>query len=165
MIIGCCGAGKSTFARKLKSLINLEVIHLDQFYWNPNWVETEKPEWEMNVKELADKEEWIIDGNYEGTMDLRIVRADTIIYLDRSTLLCLWRVLLRTVKNFGQVRLDMPEGCKERFSLSFLHYVATYNLLRRNQLLDRIEIQSKTKKIYHLTSSESIKKFFNNLSE
>jgi len=30
MILGCCGAGKSTFSKKLGSLTNLEVIHLDQ---------------------------------------------------------------------------------------------------------------------------------------
>jgi adenylate kinase family enzyme len=42
LVIGCCGAGKSTFSRKLHHIINLELIHLDQYYHKPNWEEPEK---------------------------------------------------------------------------------------------------------------------------
>jgi len=60
--------------------------------------------------------------DYGRTMDIRIERADTIIYLDYSTLQCLWRITRRTWKYFGQERPDMHNECKERFDLDFYHY-------------------------------------------
>ena len=99
LVIGCCGAGKSTFSRKLHNIINLELIHLDQYYHKPNWEEPEKREWEGIVNNLVQKLSWIMDGNYKGTFDIRFKEADTIIYLDYSTLKCLWRVIKRIIKN------------------------------------------------------------------
>lgn len=139
MIIGCCGAGKSSFARQLHALTQIHLIHLDQHYWQPNWIESPAEEWKKKVQELAALPTWIIDGNYGGTMDIRIQKADTIIYLDYPTWKCLWRVLKRTWQNHGHERADMPKGCKERFDLDFLHYVATYNLIRRKKLLQKLE--------------------------
>jgi adenylate kinase family enzyme len=37
MIVGCSGFGKSTFARKLHSITNIELIYLDQYYWKKGW--------------------------------------------------------------------------------------------------------------------------------
>ena len=121
LVIGCCGAGKSTFSTKLQSALNLELIHLDQYYHKPNWEEPEKEQWEGIVNNLVQKPTWIMDGNYKGTFDIRFKEADTIIYLDYSTLKCLWRVIKRIVKYHGTVRPDMPKGCEERFDLEFLH--------------------------------------------
>lgn len=138
MVLGCCGAGKSTFSKKIHDKLGLELIHLDQYYWKPNWEETETSEWESIVHDLAAKPSWIIDGNYGGTMDIRIKRADTIIYLNYSTPKCMFRVCSRIVKNYGRTRADMTDGCPERFDLQFLHYVATFNIVKRKGILERM---------------------------
>lgn len=52
MVLGCCGAGKSTFSRALHSVSGLELIHLDQHYWKPDWEETNEAEWENIVRKL-----------------------------------------------------------------------------------------------------------------
>lgn len=70
MVIGCCGAGKSTFSRKLHDITNLELIHLDQEYWKPNWEETDKNDWQNKVQQLANKSSWIIDGNSTELLNL-----------------------------------------------------------------------------------------------
>lgn len=165
MVIGCCGSGKSTFSRKLATLVELPIIHLDQFYWKPNWTETPRAEWESIVGELAQKSNWIIDGNYGGTMHLRIKRADTIIFLDRSNLLCLWRVIKRIIKYKGTVRPDMPEGCRERFDWNFLHYVAVFNLTRRKAILKKIMRQSHEKDIIILKSDKAAEKYLRKLKQ
>lgn len=152
MVIGCCGSGKSTFSSKLAEQTALPLYHLDQYYWKPNWTETETKQWEKIVKELAEKPAWIIDGNYGGTMDIRLKEADTIIYLDRSTLVCLWRVIKRIIKFHGRVRPDMPEGCKERFDWDFLHYVTIYNISRRKSILKKINSVAEDKDIRILKS-------------
>ena len=147
MVIGCCGSGKSIFSKKLSEVLDLPLIHLDQYYWKPNWVETPKPEWEKTVQAPADKPVWIIDGNYGGTIDVRIARADTIIHLDYATYKCLWRITKRIVKYHGQERPDMSQGCQERFDLEFYHYVLTYNLLRRKKINNKLEGLKVTKRI------------------
>jgi len=147
MIMGCCGAGKSTLAKKLSKLTGLEAIHLDQHYWKPNWTESEPEEWNRTVKTLAEKPQWIIDGNYGGTMDLRTEKADTIIYLDYSTIKCLWRITKRILKYRGEVRPDMSEGCRERFDLEFYHYVAFFNLTRRKKMMEKLEDLKDQKKV------------------
>lgn len=138
MVIGCCGAGKSRFAREFHSNTNIELFHLDQFYWKPNWEECNKVEWEKTVKQISEKDQWIIDGNYGGTIDVRIERADTIIYLDYSTITCLWRVTKRIFKYHGKKRPDMPIGCNERFDFQFYLYVAMFNFKNRPSILKKL---------------------------
>ncbi len=138
MVIGCCGAGKSTFSRRLHSLIGLELIHLDKYHWQPNWVEIEKTAWEITVQKLIEKPKWVMDGNFSGTMAVRMERADTIFYFDYPTWLCLWRVIKRIWTYRGKTRPDMTEGCPERLDFEFLHYVATFNLRKRNAILEKL---------------------------
>ena len=45
LVIGSGGSGKSTFSRRLGEKLGLPVVHLDQLYWRPGWVETPKVEW------------------------------------------------------------------------------------------------------------------------
>ena len=59
LVIGCCDAGKSTFSKKLQSILKLEFIHLDQYYHKPDWEEPEKAEWEKIVHTLA--EQWMLE--------------------------------------------------------------------------------------------------------
>lgn len=163
MVIGSCGAGKSTFSRKLHSVIKLPLYHLDQHYWKPNWEETSKEEWQEIVTILSEKQEWIIDGNYGGTMEIRMKKADTIIYLDYPTWKCLGRVVKRTFSHWHKVRPDMPEGCKERFDLEFLHYVATFNIIRRKKLLEMVDHVKQSKNVVIIRNAKQGKEYLNSL--
>ncbi|MEM6646980.1 MAG: hypothetical protein AAF730_12090 [Bacteroidota bacterium] len=84
IIIGSGGSGKSTLAKRLGEQLSLPVIHLDAHYWNPGWVETPPDAWAAKVDTLIKGEAWVMDGNYGGTMDARIARADTVIFLSFS---------------------------------------------------------------------------------
>lgn len=165
IVIGCCGAGKSTFSRKLHALTGLELIHLDQQYWKPNWVETDKDIWETKVAEIAEQDSWIIDGNYGGTLDVRLNRADTVFFLDFSTLKCLWRVGKRVLKYNGRERPDMPPGCKERFDLEFFHFVATYNLRNRKTLYKKLDKVKTEKNIHVFRNDLETEAYFNNFGK
>jgi adenylate kinase family enzyme len=68
------------------------VIHLDAYYWQPGWQETEQHKWLARQQELIKGDRWIIDGNYGSTMDIRLARSNTIIWLDFNRYVCLWRV-------------------------------------------------------------------------
>jgi adenylate kinase family enzyme len=165
MIIGCGGAGKSTLSRKLHALTGIPLIHLDQRYWQPNWVEPNKEDWTKTVTQLAQYPSWIIDGNYGGTMDIRIQRADTIIFLNASKWKCLFRVVKRGILNYGRTRIDMPEGCKERFTFEFFHYIYHYNATRRPAILEKLNRLSASKNIVILSSDKAIKNYLNDLKK
>src|SRR5687768_16103132 len=64
LVIGSPGAGKSVFSRRLGEITGLPVIHLDQHYWRPGWIEPSKDVWSRQVTELLQRDSWIIDGNY-----------------------------------------------------------------------------------------------------
>ena len=164
MIIGCGGAGKSTLARELGNILGLPLVHLDQAYWRPNWVERDKQEWEEIVTKLADQDRWIMDGNYGGTMDIRLQRADTVLFLDRSRWLCVYRVLLRLWQTGGRTRPDMAEGCEERFNLPFLQYVFFYNNTRRPGILKKLNRLSSKQSVFRLRSQREIDHFIAGLS-
>ena len=165
LVIGCCGAGKSTFSKKLQSIINLEIIHLDQYYHKPNWEETEQDEWKKIVNSLVQKPFWIMDGNFSGTMDVRIKSADTIIYLDYPTLKCFWRVIIRIFKYHGVVRSDMANGCKEHFDLEFLHFVLTFNSKFKKGIIQKLNLVKDEKKVRVFKTDKQADKFLAQISE
>lgn len=138
MVIGCCGAGKTTFARHLNKITKIPVIHLDREYWKQNWIRPEQNEWHEKIQELCHLPCWIMDGNYNSTIKLRAKYADTIIFLDYSTTRCLLRVINRMILQYGKNRYDLPNGCQERFDLDFLKYVATYRYRMRNRVLEEL---------------------------
>jgi len=131
IIIGCGGAGKSTLARKLGEMTGLPVVHLDQLFWKPGWVEMPKEEFDAVLLNEVAKEKWIMDGNYNRTIQQRLTRCDTVIYLDFSRLACLMGVLKRVVTTYGCVRPDMGAGCPERFDPDFLKWVWNFNQNKR----------------------------------
>ena len=164
MIIGCCGAGKSTLAKQIHQELELELIHLDAHFWLPGWEEESKDAWEQKVRDLASRPTWIIDGNYSGTFSLRFERADMVIFLDRSRWLCLYRVIKRVVKNYGQTRSDMAADCPERWSWEFMHYVFTYNWRKRPKVLRLLDQLRPAKQVVHLRSDRAVQDFVNSLS-
>lgn len=140
MIIGCGGAGKSTLARALSEKLQLPMVHLDREYWHPNWVESSKEEWAARMHELVSEDTWVLDGNYGGTMDIRLAVADTVIFLAYSRWVCTYGVLSRWWRNRGKTRSDMAEGCYEKMDWAFLRYVWHYNDTRKPGILKKLSI-------------------------
>ena len=127
LVIGPCGAGKSTASFRLAELLGLPLYHLDQLHWRAGWIESSSAELEAALEPILARESWLIDGNYGGTLARRIERADTVVYLDYPVGRCLWRALKRVALFRGQVRPDMAPGCPERFDLEFLLYILNWN--------------------------------------
>ena len=127
LIVGPCGAGKSTLAAALGPILGLPVFHMDQLNWKPGWVESRKDEILEKLAAITTTDRWLIDGTYGGTLAERLERADTVIYLDYPIRLCVTRLLRRIWTFRGRARPDMTEGCPERFDLGFLFYLLQWN--------------------------------------
>jgi adenylate kinase family enzyme len=123
-VVGSGGAGKSRFSQELGRRVGLPVIHLDRYYWRPYWTPTPVDQWRRTMTELAARDRWVIDGNYGGSLDIRLERADTVIVLAVSRWRCLARVLRRWWTNKG--RAVQSDGCPERIDWQFLRWVWRY---------------------------------------
>ena len=111
VVTGMAGAGKSTFAQQLSAKTGLPVIHLDVHFWKPGWVAPSDTEWRDIQSSLLAGEEWIADGNYHETLDLRLERADTVVYLDTPWWLCAARAFKRGLRRPEGIQL--PDGCED----------------------------------------------------
>jgi adenylate kinase family enzyme len=139
LVIGCSGAGKSTLSRQLSAALQLPLIGLDRHYWKAGWKPMVREEWRERVAALVSAPDWVMDGNFAGTFDLRMPRADTLIWLDFARSVCLRRVLMRVLHDHGRSRADLPEGCPETFDPAFLWYVWTFNAKERPLITPAVE--------------------------
>jgi adenylate kinase family enzyme len=127
LVIGPCGAGKSTLSVGLGRRLGLPVFHMDQLNWKPGWIESAPDELRARLDAVIAGERWLIDGTYGGTLIPRLERADTVVYLDYPIRLCVWRLLRRIWTWRGRTRPDMTKGCPERFDFGFLLYLLQWN--------------------------------------
>jgi adenylate kinase family enzyme len=128
LVLGPCGAGKSTLAVALGARLGLPVIHLDREYWRAGWVEPSRPDWAARVEELIARPRWVMDGNYGGTLARRLERAQLAVNLDYPRRVFFPRIVRRLLTHFGRTRPDMAEGCPERFDPSFWRYAWRYRV-------------------------------------
>lgn len=122
-LIGPPGAGKSHLATWLAARTGLPLVHIDHEFWRAGWVAIADAEWAQRHAALIAAPDWIIDGNYAGTLPARVAAADLIIFLDYPLWRCLWGVTRRLLRHWGEARPDSAPGCPERFDLGFLIYV------------------------------------------
>lgn len=137
----------------------MPLIHLDALYWRPGWDPTPADEWRIKVQALMRGARWIMDGNYGGTLDMRFEACDTVVFLDLSRWLCLWRVVKRQLRHRGGVRAEMAPGCPERMTWEFIQWIWTYPARRRGSILARLAALQPRKEVHVLSSSPAVESF------
>jgi adenylate kinase family enzyme len=153
-VLGCPGAGKSRLAARLSAMTSLPVISLDRQYWQAGWEPLCEGEWQREHESLACGTRWIIDGNYTGTMDVRLALADVAIYLDVPRYLCLLRVVLRTLRFWRRVRPDGPFGCRERFDRDFFSYIWNFRRAHHTRIMATLAKRSKTCRVFVIRTEQ-----------
>ena len=134
IVIGCPGSGKSTLSRELHNKTALPLYHLDMMYWNEDKTTVEKPVFLKRLSTVLEKDEWIIDGNYASTMEMRMEKCDTVIFLDFPLDTCLKGIAERR----GKPRSDMPWTESEESDREFIEFVKNYNLQMRPQVIELV---------------------------
>lgn len=163
LVLGSGGAGKTTLARELSNRLQIELIHLDAYYWKSGWTAATSEEWIDTVDKLLQHESWVMDGNYRGTLVQRLYKADTVIFLDMPRWRCLWRVVKRWCQYIGRTRPDMAAGCPERLDWQFLRYVWAFPEQSRPAVLALLEIMGKDKQVVVLRSPQDVVNFLESI--
>lgn len=122
IVIGCPGSGKSFFSKNLSEKTKIPVYHMDNIFWNEDRTSITKIELMVSVEKIMESNQWIIDGNYISTMEVRIKNADTIIYLDYTTEQCMHGIKERV----GKKRDDMP-WIEDEVSKELVDFVKSFN--------------------------------------
>lgn len=172
LIIGNPGSGKSFFSRKLAGILDLPLIHLDDYYWywEKKWKCLAINEWREVQNEMVKKNEWVIDGNHHNSIDIRIKNAEAVILLDTNPLVCLYRVLVRELsRGFGE-RTSLPEKILSnpryipsfRFDFRFFKKVIDFNKKIKPIIIKQIN-EAPNIKVCLILSSRELKEF-NNIS-
>lgn len=159
-VVGCGGAGKSHVAKELGRLLDLPVHHLDETYYDADWNPLPKEEFEAAQRELVSASRWVIDGNYNSTLPVRLAAADTVIFADPPSGSCLWGVLSRQVRHGAGQHGD---GLHNRITWGFLRYIARYRREMRPKVLAQIQ-QHPHVELITLTSRRATRRFLRALA-
>ena len=163
LIIGGPGGGKSTLTRALSQKLDFPVTHLDQIWWTPGWINRDLEDYRARVTAIVNQGRWIIDGNYSNSFDLRMPRADTIVWVDQPRRICMRRILWRALSQLGRTRADVAPGCPERFDLEFFLYVWNFNHDSRPKIIEGLAEHGDHAKLVYLKSDQEIARFIASL--
>ena len=158
IVIGCPGSGKSTFSRALYELTGLPLYHLDLLYWNSDRTTVSKEVFRERLQNALALDNWIIDGNYGSTMEMRMAECDTVFLLDFPLDVCIEGIRQRQ----GKVRPDMP-WIEYGEDAEFLDFIKNFEKESRPKILSLLQ-KYKEKNIIILKSREEADSFINNLS-
>lgn len=158
LVIGCAGAGKTSFAIRLASHLDLPLFHLDAHYWNPGWVPSEPDEWERRHAALIAWDEWILDGNYTRTLALRLQRADAAVFLDFDRTTCLIGALQRVVGSQDRPGRDLPPDCPERVDWEFLRWIWDFPRNVRPRVVEALDAAEHVVRV-HLRDRNEAERF------
>lgn len=154
IIIGCPGAGKSTFARKLKEKTGLPLFYLDMIWHKPDGTNISRDEFDRKIKGIMKKEQWILDGNYIRTLEMRLKECDTVFLLDYPLELCLEGASSR----IGKERPDMP-WIESELDLEFRQFIVDFPKDSLPKIYELLKKYEKEKELHIFRKREDAEEY------
>ena len=122
-IVGPGGAGKSTLARALGARTGLPVVHLDEHFWRPGWIETRREEWRLVQRPCSRA----TSGSPTATTAARSRNGSRAPSSSCSSTFPAWRTIPRVVRRvYARNGPMQAPGCPDRLSIEFLLWIARY---------------------------------------
>lgn len=160
IVIGCPGSGKSTFSRKLSEIVDLPIFYLDMIWHKPDKTSVTREEFDNKLDEIMNKEKWIIDGNYNRTLERRLIKADTVFHLDFPLDICLEGAKTR----IGQTRVDLP-WIETEFDEEFEQYIKDFEKDQLPVIKDLLDKHKDDKNIIVFKNREEMNNYLASYSK
>lgn len=158
IVIGSPGSGKSTFARKLRDITDIPLYYLDMIWHKPDRTNISQEEFDSQLNDILHKDRWIIDGNYQRTLESRLEKCDTIFLMDFPVDVCLSGAESR----IGKKREDLP-WIEYEFDKEFKQWIIDFPENRLTQIYQKIEKYRHNKDIIIFKSRKEADEYLDNL--
>lgn len=160
IVIGSPGAGKSTFARKLRDITGIPLYYLDMLWHKPDGTTVTQAEFDAGLQEIIRKDKWIIDGNYQRTLEPRLQKCDTVFLMDFPMETCLSGAQSR----IGKKREDLP-WIELEFDKEFKQWIMDFPRNRLPQLYEMLKKHGYNKDITVFRSRKEADAYLEALGE
>lgn len=158
IVIGCPGSGKTTFAEKLNKCTGLPLYYLDAIWHKPDKTHIPRDEFDERIREIFSTDEWIIDGNYSRTIEMRLIECDTVFLFDLPTEVC----IQGATERLGKGRYDLPWIEKE-LDPEFEDFIKEFSGKSLPKIYSLIEKYKTGKQIVIFKSRAEADEFLKNL--
>ncbi len=157
IIIGCPGSGKSTFGRKLSEVTKIPLYHLDMIWHKPDKTTISREEFNDKLQEIFDTDSWIIEGNYQRTIETRLKECDTVFLLDIPLKDCISGAKSRV----GKKRDDMP-WVETEFNEEFRKLIEEFSTQKLPVIYELLDKCQENKQIIIFKSRKEINEYIQN---
>lgn len=154
IVIGCPGAGKTTLAEKLRDKTGLPLYYLDAIWHRFDRTHISREDFDERIKEIFAEDEWIIDGNYSRTIEMRLEACDTVFLFDLPTEVCLQGAIDR----IGKERYDVPWVDRE-LDTKFREEIERFANNKLPEIYNLLEKHGQNKNIVVFKTREEADKF------
>lgn len=142
IVIGCPGSGKTTFSVKLHEITRIPLYHLDAIWHKPDKTHIERSAFDRRITEIFAEESWIIDGNYNRTVEMRLKECDTVFLFDLPAEVC----LRGATERIGKGRYDLP-WLETELDPEFAGFIKNFAVTSLPKLYELIEKYKAEKQI------------------
>ncbi|MEV6688027.1 topology modulation protein [Streptomyces sp. NPDC051130] len=149
-LIGCGGSGKTYLSKQLAQHFHAPLTHLDAVYYDDDWNTVDKDKFAAIQEELVQAPSWVIEGNYAGTLPIRLRAADTVIFLDIPPTVCLWGIAQRRLRHGGGQ--NDATGVYDRITWNFIKYVWGYRKTMAPRVRELIKEHATGAAVHTVTS-------------
>lgn len=158
IVIGCPGSGKTTFAEKLNKITGLPLYYLDAIWHKPDKTHIPREEFDQRITEIFATPEWIIDGNYSRTVEMRLKECDTVFLFDLPTEVC----LQGAIERIGKGRYDLP-WLETEPDPEFMRFIEDFSQTTLPKIYELIEKYKAEKQIVIFKSRAEADEFIERL--
>ena len=152
--------GKSTLSRRLRDILHLPLIYLDQIWHLPDGSHISQEEFDDRLAAVLKTEAWILDGNYRRTLPVRLEHCDTVILLDFPAKVC----LAQAASRIGRKREDLP-WVETEFDPEFQDWIRHFSQRNLPEILAMLEKYQESRSIYVLHSHQETEDFVQTLEQ
>lgn len=158
VVIGCSGSGKSVFSRKLRDVTGSPLFYLDMIWHKPDGTNISREEFDKQLDSIISRDRWIIDGNYQRTLETRIKACDTVFLFDLPTEICIEGALSR----IGKKREDMP-WFENELDPEFRQWIESFRANQLPEIYRLLEKYKNSREIVVFRTREQADKFIEKL--